>query len=96
MALTAAARAGEIEVRRQAETTGTDSDSVSNMRFISLPDGLLDDHLETLVEAIAHQVHCYDASYGGLARAVMDKFRYSEPSEPLHHEGRGQMFQPVA
>ncbi len=80
MAVTAEARADEVGVRRHAVSAGADSDSVRNMRFISLPDGLLDDRLETLVEAIAHQVHCYAANYGGLARAVMDKFRYSEPS----------------
>jgi hypothetical protein len=52
---------------------------------------------------VGHQHHrvfsdqsCPNPHYGGLARAVMDKFRYSdsEPSEPLHHAGRGQIFAP--
>ena len=59
MALSAAARAVDGGIQRHGAEAGTGTASVKNMRFISRPDGLLDDGL---VEVIAHQVQCYDAS----------------------------------
>jgi hypothetical protein len=59
MALSAAARVVDGGIQRHGAEAGTGNASDKNMRFISRPDGLLDDGL---VEVIAHQVQCYDAS----------------------------------